>query len=506
MVTETEDAVPNPLLRALRLAQGESQQQVAEALNALAAREQDLGGAQPVRTTVRGSATGNEISRWERGIVQPGLVNQRLLADHFDVPITDLGVEILTEHGPEPHQTFTDSANGSPHSLNAERQVSGQVQRSQQEWQRVRAALNHWRVPLAHSVARLYPAERRVGTTGLIARPEWILPHPIDLSSIHEILDSSARPPAVNGTGPETSDVRPLADDVDQFQTYSRAIRDLDRPRLFENRTGGRITGANLTDAQPHITFAHTTYFDTIDVSEAIAYESALATIDRTHQKLLRPNWRRMKFRRLIDDPLELAKRPALASTNTLTIIKDTHGASLILHDRNSANVATMGNAYSVMPAGVFQPPSVRVDNHANDFSLWKNIMREFSEEFLGNVEHDGNGPDSDYSRHPFRELESARTQELPKVYFLGVGVDALTIWGEILTVAVFDAATFKELFASMVSRNDEGIVLKAGHKHPTAMIPFTEHMVRELVDSDRMAPGAAALVHLAWDHRREIL
>jgi hypothetical protein len=37
------------------------------------------------------------------------------------------------------------------------------------------------------------------------------------------------------------------------------------------------------------------------------------------------------------------------------------------------------------MPAGVFQPSTVRSGGHDADFDLWRNIMREYSEECLGN-------------------------------------------------------------------------------------------------------------------------
>jgi hypothetical protein len=54
------------------------------------------------------------------------------------------------------------------------------------------------------------------------------------------------------------------------------------------------------------------------------------------------------------------------------------------LHSRDASNVATSGGIVGVMPAGVFQPSTVRSGGHDADFDLWRNIMREYSEEFLG--------------------------------------------------------------------------------------------------------------------------
>jgi hypothetical protein len=57
------------------------------------------------------------------------------------------------------------------------------------------------------------------------------------------------------------------------------------------------------------------------------------------------------------------------------------------------------------MPAGVFQPSSVTQAAQAADFELWRNILREYSEEFLGNSEHDGDGAQIDYAAPPLRRL-----------------------------------------------------------------------------------------------------
>ena len=66
----------------------------------------------------------------------------------------------------------------------------------------------------------------------------------------------------------------------------------------------------------------------------------------------------------------------------------------------------------SVMPTGVFQPACILPSAGDADLSLWHNMMREYSEEFLGNPEHDGNGDPIDYAnQEPFRSLEAARRE-----------------------------------------------------------------------------------------------
>jgi hypothetical protein len=90
-----------------------------------------------------------------------------------------------------------------------------------------------------------------------------------------------------------------------------------------------------------------------------------------------------------------------LPGINTLTIRRDSiEGHRMYLHRRDAKSVAAAGGMYHVAPAGVFQPAALAPAHQANDFSLWRNVQREFSEEFLGNAEHNGNSVDvADFSR-----------------------------------------------------------------------------------------------------------
>src|SRR4029453_16784496 len=99
-------------------------------------------------------------------------------------------------------------------------------------------------------------------------------------------------------------------------------------------------------------------------------------------------------------------RRMVSTSTDTLTIRKDKDGATFILHDRNAGNVAVAGGMLHVMPCGVFQPSSIKAAARQTDFDLWRNIMREYSEELLGNPEHDGDGSPIDYKAPPFGPLD----------------------------------------------------------------------------------------------------
>jgi hypothetical protein len=81
----------------------------------------------------------------------------------------------------------------------------------------------------------------------------------------------------------------------------------------------------------------------------------------------------------------------------------------------------------------------------------------ELAWEYLGNPEHDGDGPPIDYeNEEPFRSLDAARRSGKIRVSCLGVGIDALNYVRDVFTVAVFDADVFDSIFDGMVEQNDE--------------------------------------------------
>jgi hypothetical protein len=132
--------------------------------------------------------------------------------------------------------------------------------------------------------------------------------------------------------------------------------------------------------------------------------------------------------------------------------------------------------------------------------------MREYSEEFLGNPEHDGDGPGADYTAEPLRSLDTARKAGLIEVYALGLGIGALDMWGGLETIAVFDADVFDEIFADLVRVNTEGTVVRVGAALPTVHIPFTREVVDELTATSRLAPETSLSLELAWKHRDLLL
>jgi hypothetical protein len=285
-------------------------------------------------------------------------------------------------------------------------------------------------------------------------------------------------------------------------------MRDLARPRLFENRLCYRLLDVMPNEGEEggsclalSLTLGEMCYFDMIDVGEALGHEVALVAADTDGSvNSERVVWENLPFRRLIRDPFALSDYPLLISVSTLTVRASKAGATFFLLRRNPAKVAIAGGMLSVFPTGVFQPASVLPAPDSPDFDLWRNVMREYSEEYLGNPEHDGDGSPIDYAtEEPFKTLDAARRAGRIRVYCLGVGVDALNYVSDVLTVAVFDADVFDNVFRDMVDQNDEGEV-------ESREFSFDERTVDRLLTTESLAPSGAACLHLARQHRAEIL
>jgi transcriptional regulator with XRE-family HTH domain len=232
MVKPAETAVPNLALSDLRDAQGWSQEEEAERLN-------ELARAKGLPDTI----TANAVSRWERGIVEvPIPMHRQLLAELFGVSQQELG--------------FTRPQAVQPDGSGARDQS---VIRSQREWLRTRQALNHHRSDLTRLAAQLYPPEVRVGDTGLLMPADWRLAKPTPLDSI-ELAFTQAPAPVITGHHEESRPLRPLVSPQRRYDRYHKAMRDLDRPRLFDNRVCYRLLEVERAREAATLTFGHMRY------------------------------------------------------------------------------------------------------------------------------------------------------------------------------------------------------------------------------------------------------
>jgi hypothetical protein len=362
-------------------------------------------------------------------------------------------------------------------------------------WRDTRRLLNSRRHELAaRAAAQAYPRAPRVGPTPLLARPEWLPPAPLELGQVG-LTWVDTPPPGADVTGPASAHVRPWRAPGRRYASYADALARIERPALLENRPIYRLLSASLTGPRPLLALTRGRYFDWVNGGEAMAHEFAAAW-RADPEDLFHPE--RLRLRALVGDPGDLAGRSALSAVTTLTLrIPPAGDPTFVLHWRDPAAVTHAGGLYQVMPVGVFQPAAEGAEARARDLDLWRCMAREFSEEFLGAAEDYG-GP-ADYADRPFfRELSAARAAGKLRVWCLGLGADPLTLAVDILCVAAVGSDVFDALFAGLVAVNAEGRVQTG--------VPFTAEVVGRLTGREPMQPAGAAVLDLAWRHRKELL
>jgi transcriptional regulator with XRE-family HTH domain len=373
------------------------------------------------------------------------------------------------------------------------------VRRSQQEWLHVRNAPGVRGRELTELAAWLHPESDRAPGGHVLAGPGWLLGRPVPLDTVELVYSDDQ--PATHPLG-SLGHVLPLTDRGELYAGYSRAVRDLVRPRLLENRLSYRLLDVR-TDHALAMTFGTTTFFEVFDVKQALAHEFKAAWLASNRSV---PEWDALPLRSALGDPFDPRRLLMSPGISTLTIRADRSGDGrhrFVLHERDGGKVADGGGLCHVMPAGEFQPSSVDPADVRNDFSLWHNIMREFSEEFLGNPEHDGCASRPiDYAHdEPFRSFERARATGGLRLWHYGLVMEPLELGATQMTVAVVTDEVFDELFADLVRTNDEGRIV--GHVG-RADLPFTAEAVDRL--DPRLSGSALTLLRLAWRDRHILL
>ncbi|WP_424190162.1 helix-turn-helix domain-containing protein [Actinokineospora sp. G85] len=441
---------------------------------ALIRKRESLGHTQETLAAALGVEF-NTVGRWERGDLTPAPSRRSRIATVLGITLDELDALLDPAAAPD----------------------VGEVEASQAEWLRVRDHRGGRGRELSELAAWLYPDHER-GPGGHVLTGSWLLERPIPLDDVRIELVNDA--PPIPELPVPLDHVLPLTAQGKRYSSYSRAVRDLVRPRLLENRVSYRLLevlpGPPLT-----MRFATTTFFEVFDNKQYLGHEFKRAFINSDGAV---PDLDTLPIRAWIGDPFDLTRRPVSPSISTLTIRRDPVGGHrFTMHQRDPKAVAAGGGICTVMPAGEFQPSTMAPVTIRHDFSLWSNIMREYSEEYLGNPEHDGTSPRViDYTtEEPFASFERAKANGSFRLWHYGLVIAPLSLGPSQRTVAVIDHDVYDTLFADAVHTNDEGH--RVGHGGRTD-IPFTAEAI------DRLAPRLTASSHtglrLAWRDRHLLL
>jgi hypothetical protein len=413
---------------------------------------------------------------------------------------------------------------------------------SEAAWLRVSAYRDRERYALAVRAADDYPPGLRVAGTPLLAPPAWRLPAPVPLDGVRlEFRPDAPRPdvpdPAVLAPG-----ALPLRADGTRYRRYSDVIAALAAPAVFENRPTYRLIEADLAaPGGPRLAFGRGRFFDSADAGGAAGHEYAAAQLaaagateppvgagagvsaaggDGVSGDAVGGDGvggdavgggaagsgtgaaARCPYRAALGGPTGLARRAAPLAVSALTLRHDRRAgtATFPLHYREPGKVSHAAGLYQVIPVGVFQPSGEAPWNEANDFSLWRGMLREYAEELLGaDEDHGSEQAPIDYAAWPLaKAMTGALADGGVRAWCLGLGADPLTFAIDLLAVVVIEAPLYDDLFGAMVAANAEGRVVAAR--------PFDEPSVTRLLRDAPLQAAAAALLALALAHRDTLL
>ena len=369
-----------------------------------------------------------------------------------------------------------------------------------------RKRLGTQRPELTRAALAYHSSEHDDGLPGMLAGPSWVPPHPIPLRDVQVRLSEHAiHDPPVAALRESAREMLPRKESLRRYTGYSEALGELARPSLFEDLPCYRLLSANLCGQTPTITVGLTTFFAGIDESEALAHEfSALSEAGAAPKA----RGRTLPVRSLVANPCRVGDRTTLMSVSALTLRVGEGKAQFYLHSRDSSAVAIAGNLLHLAPSGVFQPTA---DDHftvQRDCSPWLTLCREYAEEYLGLEEARGPaGAALSYEEdEPYSSLMRAYEDARLQIFACGLGLDPLTLCGELVTIARVEESTFDEVFADLVVHNTEGTL--RGRRVVKGRIegfPFTEDSVREFLASDRLSPAARAALTVAWKCRTSL-
>lgn len=358
----------------------------------------------------------------------------------------------------------------------------------------------------------------RWAETTLLTHEGWIAHRPLPLGPGDGAVEVVTFDEEAFPRSPELKaalvEARPRTPAGPRFERMADAIAEIEQPAAgrYVNRDCYRVTDLILTRDHLTLEVTGTDYFTVLD--EAVALECEVAEAFRAgappaDRTAVRGPDGPFPVRDAVRDPFSLQQHTAAASVSTLILRRSGDGsAEFWLHRRRA--VGMVSGQTHVVPTGVFQPAvDALPEIFARDATPWHTVLRETAEELLGVWDADARAiaPDAYHSVAPLADLEAARRASEARPFFVGAGLDPLSLWLELLTVLVIDAPAFDRIVGDPPRENGEGTVV--GRTRPDGTfggLPFTDDGIREALAIDDLAPAADALLRLAWRQRDHLV
>jgi hypothetical protein len=341
-----------------------------------------------------------------------------------------------------------------------------------------------------------------------IAEPAWILSEPLDLDRLTvELVDEDDVPRVPEECYEPLRRYWPLGPDDKPVARYHEAVTQLDTPPgIWFNAPSYRLLGVERrADGGFALRVGTTTYWDGYDSWAALQFEAAHQLRETAGASLAGP------YRRSLGTPFSLTNRNCAIGISVLTVCRTRKGPFFYLQRRGAAQVATMGGMAGLIPAGEFQPSSAAYAAVRSDADVWRCIMREFAEEFLGRQDlTEQRGALADYEREsPFRELQRARLNGWVRPSILDIGFDPVSWKAGIRLVCIFDEDAYLDIFRGMQPDGHEGpLELSSLHRagdDPLEGMPLDEETVGRYLKDPTITEAARLCIGLTWKHREKL-
>jgi hypothetical protein len=166
--------------------------------------------------------------------------------------------------------------------------------------------------------------------------------------------------------------------------------------RRVDNNTTYRLLDVENLDGKPLFRFALGKYADYLNSCEVLTWELASAVRKVVGLRRLRELTAKETVSELAGqlplrerlNPLDLSNRSAAVGINTITVLAHaTHANDVFLTHVRGTKQAEGSGTLHVVPAGMFQPMNQDNAFSSIEFSIRRNILREFGEELLGKEE-----------------------------------------------------------------------------------------------------------------------
>lgn len=372
----------------------------------------------------------------------------------------------------------------------------------------------------------------------LLAQSSWILQSPIQLTPPKDDLSDDGSQ-FITTYGEETADhyligdyqtpevanrIRQLLPAIDGSAagTLSQAIQAIEKPnpQHFQSRPSYSLTRFSLDPSHgAKLWFRKAYYFDYINCGELLALELIrelhfISDADKLRimdpdptsaatQDLYKALDSRLKLRAMLGDWFVTRRRPSLAGVNMLTIFRDPEsGLATFPMMKRSTLAGSAAGTVHVIPAGEFQPTSDALPDWEKHCTLWQTILRETAEEILNHPEAESHAKQMEELAllEPISSMLRLIRSGKWKTYFMGIGLDPLTLKPEILVVSVIDAQAFRSAFTEYLPEgrlpreDSEGDIHRAGSGWGS---PLTAKNLRTYRDDPNALPAASGCIEL---------